>query len=61
MRRELGHRYGEANTLMHLGDTHLAVGDPAAARQAWRSSLHLLDQLGEPDADLVRAKLDALG
>jgi hypothetical protein len=30
-------------------------------RRAWQSALRLLDQLGEPDADLALAKLDALG
>jgi hypothetical protein len=37
------------------------VGDPGAARDAWRLALAILDDLGHPDAGQVRAKLAALG
>lgn len=37
-----------------LGDTHLAAGDPDAARAAWRQALSTLDELGHPDAGQVR-------
>jgi DNA-binding SARP family transcriptional activator/tetratricopeptide (TPR) repeat protein len=57
IRREVGHRYGEANTLTHLGDTYHALGDTAGARRAWREALTILEQLGESDAEGVRAKL----
>jgi DNA-binding SARP family transcriptional activator/tetratricopeptide (TPR) repeat protein len=60
LRRELGHRYGEANTLAHLGDTYEALGDADEARRAWRGALALLEQLREPDAERVRAKLARL-
>ncbi|WP_173068456.1 AfsR/SARP family transcriptional regulator [Phytohabitans houttuyneae] len=61
LRRDLGHRYGEANTLDHLGDTYEALGDTEQARRAWRGALTVLEQLREPDADRVRAKLTRLG
>lgn len=55
--RELEDRYYEADTLKHLGDTHHAAGDDGAAHAAWHQALGILDQLGHPDANLVRAKL----
>lgn len=57
--REVGERYFEAATLAHLGQTWQAAGDPRAARTAWRQALDILDQLGHPDADQVRARLAA--
>jgi hypothetical protein len=58
--RDLTDRYYESDTLTHLGDTHLAVGDPDAARAAWRQALTILDDLDHPDAQNVRAKLHHL-
>jgi tetratricopeptide (TPR) repeat protein len=55
--RVLGDRYYEADTLASLGDTHHAAGLPDRARGAWRQALGILDQLGHPDADHLRAKL----
>ena len=55
--REHGYLDKEAATLSRLGDTHHAAGNPAAARDAWRLSLAILDELGRPDAELVRAKI----
>jgi tetratricopeptide (TPR) repeat protein len=57
-RRELGDRYYESASLHRLGDTHLAAGDPAAAADAWRAALTILDTLGHADAAQVRTKLD---
>ena len=57
LRRELGDRWGEATTLAHLGDAHCATGDFLAAQDTWRYSVEILDQLGHPDADQIRAKL----
>jgi tetratricopeptide (TPR) repeat protein len=54
--RDLGH-HEEAITLNHLGDTHYAAGNLEEARTAWRQSLAVLDQLGHPDVDKIRAKL----
>jgi tetratricopeptide (TPR) repeat protein len=57
LRRELGDRWGQATTLAHLGDAHHSIGDLVAAGDAWRYSVEILDQLGHPDADQIRAKL----
>jgi DNA-binding SARP family transcriptional activator/tetratricopeptide (TPR) repeat protein len=59
--RELADRYNEAGTLDRLGDVHHGAGDVRAARWAWTQALRLLDELGHPDSDRVRAKTDAPG
>lgn len=55
--RQLGDFYGEAHCLFGLGDANEAVGDRAAARQAWREALSILGEMLHPDADRVRARL----
>jgi len=55
--REAAERYYEATTLTHLGDSHRAAGQPDLARGAWRRALEILDQLGHPDAEQIRARL----
>jgi tetratricopeptide (TPR) repeat protein len=55
--RQLGDRYNEADTLTTLGDTHHAAGALDRAQTAWRGAVHILDQLGHPDADDVRSRL----
>jgi len=47
----------QAVTLDHLGDTCLAAADPAAARDAWKQALAILEDLRHPAADHLRAKL----
>jgi DNA-binding SARP family transcriptional activator len=51
------HRYYEADTLDHLGDTHDAAGKPHQAHDAWQQALDILNDLRHPGADQVRAKL----
>jgi tetratricopeptide (TPR) repeat protein len=46
-----------AETYSHLADTHAALREFPAARDAWQQALDLLDGLGHPDAELVRANL----
>jgi hypothetical protein len=53
---DLGDRYYEADTLVRLGDTHLAADNPDGARTAWQRALDILTELDHPDADTVRAK-----
>ena len=57
--RDLGNRYEEAHTLGRLADTHNAISDPEAARAAYTQALTILDDLDHPDAEHVRAKLEA--
>ncbi len=55
----LGNRYSEADTLVSLGDAHQAFADPASARGAWQRALTILEHLGDPRADAVRARMRA--
>jgi tetratricopeptide (TPR) repeat protein len=52
----LNHELG--TTLRLLGETHLAAGDRTAGAHCLRQALTLLDQLGVPAADEVRALLE---
>ena len=52
------HQLARAHT--GLGHAHRALGDPAAARANYMTALALYTELGVPDADDVRACLDAL-
>jgi hypothetical protein len=60
LRRDLGDRHGEADTLTHLGDTHHAASNPTAAHDAYQQALTILEDLDHPDADTVRARLHDL-
>jgi tetratricopeptide (TPR) repeat protein len=55
--RRIGERWEEAETLSRLGDTHFAAGEEEAAHLAWERAAAILDELGHPHADEVRAKL----
>jgi DNA-binding SARP family transcriptional activator len=55
--REIGNRFELAATLSNLGDARDAAGQPAAARDAWRQALTILDDLHHPDAAHIHAKL----
>jgi DNA-binding SARP family transcriptional activator/tetratricopeptide (TPR) repeat protein len=55
--RFLGNRYYQADTLTHLGDTHHAAGDSDAAAAAWHHALAILDDLGHPAAEQLRARI----
>jgi tetratricopeptide (TPR) repeat protein len=55
--REAGDRYNEADVLTHLGEVHAAADAPGAARDAWQQAVRILDELGHPDADQLRSKL----
>ncbi len=59
--REMGSRWGVGETLGHLGDARHAAGDAAGARAAWEEALAILDDLQQPEADGIRAKLRELG
>jgi DNA-binding SARP family transcriptional activator/tetratricopeptide (TPR) repeat protein len=54
---DTGDRRGRAETLAHLGDAHQAARHPEAARRAWQQALAILDDLHDPAAARVRARL----
>jgi DNA-binding SARP family transcriptional activator len=57
--RKLADRSNVAEILTHLGDAHLDAGSPGQARDAWQQALVILDELHDPGAGQVRAKLTA--
>jgi tetratricopeptide (TPR) repeat protein len=58
--RGLDARHFESDTLTRLGDSQHAVGDHDAARETWQRAVHLLDDLGSPQAGPVQARLSLL-
>ncbi|RZS41076.1 DNA-binding SARP family transcriptional activator [Herbihabitans rhizosphaerae] len=46
-----------ALSVLELGEVRLRQGRPVEARLCWTKALHLFEQAGHPDAELVRAKL----
>src|SRR5205823_6336707 len=56
LRHILGARYSRAETLVRLGDTFAMAGDPGAAAKAWGQALSILEALGHPDAEDVKAR-----
>jgi tetratricopeptide (TPR) repeat protein len=59
--RELADRFNEADTLVNLGDLWSRAGDSEAARRSWAGALAIFDEIGHPDGDEVRARLDGSG
>lgn len=54
------HHYHEAVTLLRLGDSNYAAGNPDATRSAWQQALAILEELEHADADAVRQRLHDL-
>jgi tetratricopeptide (TPR) repeat protein len=59
-RRLKGDYFLQADVFTRLGDTHLAMGELAAARAPWQQALVILDDLAHRDAAGVRARLQEL-
>jgi tetratricopeptide (TPR) repeat protein len=56
--RQTGHRYQQAESLGHLGDTYQASGAHEAACTAWRAALAILNDMQHPDAAKIRNRLE---
>jgi tetratricopeptide (TPR) repeat protein len=54
---EVGDRYNQARTLIRFGDVQHANGDADAGRRTWQDALQILEQLGHPDAEGLRTRL----
>ncbi|MFJ4984224.1 AfsR/SARP family transcriptional regulator [Streptomyces sp. NPDC088732] len=61
MYREIRDGYLEADTLVHIADTHIAAGAVNGAAGALRQALAILEGIGHPDARGVREKLHGTG
>jgi tetratricopeptide (TPR) repeat protein len=57
--RACGARDIEALALRDLGRAHFEQADPASARDCWRRSFDILDELGDPVAEELRGLLEA--
>ena len=55
-----GRKFAHGRTLRLMGEAYHAAGDRAAGEARLRRALDVLDQLGVPDADEVRALLEHL-
>ncbi|QFZ19747.1 ATP-binding protein [Saccharothrix syringae] len=55
--RKVGNRHGEAETLRTSGDVHHDLGDEATARALWHEALLIFDDLGDPQAEHLRARV----
>jgi ATP/maltotriose-dependent transcriptional regulator MalT len=58
LQRWMGHRVGEARSLILLGDIFDAAGDRDTATQHWREGLSLCVEIGLADASEVRDRLE---
>jgi tetratricopeptide (TPR) repeat protein len=61
MYEKAGDRFELAAALDRLGNTHQSVPDVKTAQDCWEKALAILDDLGNPDAAQIRAKLRLLG
>jgi len=61
IRHETGDRRGEARTLFGLGAVKAHLGSPGEARASWQRALAIFDDLDDPQAARVRARLEKLG
>jgi hypothetical protein len=59
--RDSGDPFYEADSLVHLGDSHAAAGDSHRARDAWQAAVTILDEMAHPNAATVRARLSRIG
>lgn len=55
--RQIGDLYGQAESLDNLGLALDGLGDRRGAEKCWLESVTLFEELGEPKADEVRARL----
>ncbi|MER5601563.1 BTAD domain-containing putative transcriptional regulator [Streptomyces sp. NPDC002265] len=55
--RRIRDSYLEADTLVHIADTHLALGRTDSAGRTLRQALDILEHIGHPSAEGVRARL----
>ncbi|GAA3438284.1 tetratricopeptide repeat protein [Kutzneria kofuensis] len=53
-------RYGLAFTYEGLGDVHRQLGSSAEARRNWQHALEIFDVVGDPRAERLRTRIEAL-
>jgi tetratricopeptide (TPR) repeat protein len=60
IQRQIGDRYGEAETLRSLAQTQRQLNDLDGSRESLRSALSIFQALGDPQEDTVKAELEQL-
>jgi tetratricopeptide (TPR) repeat protein len=60
IQREIGDRYGEAETLHSLSQVQLRLKDLDGSQDSLSSALSIFRALGDPQADIVEAELQQL-
>jgi tetratricopeptide (TPR) repeat protein len=60
LQREAEEPFGEAWTLVHLGNAWRDMARADEARECWRRAVAMMEELGVPQAEKVRARLQAL-
>jgi DNA-binding SARP family transcriptional activator/tetratricopeptide (TPR) repeat protein len=58
--KETKNRHPQADTLAHLAAVHDAMGNASAAHKALQQALRLLEELGSPDVQDIRARVHRL-
>ena len=56
--RQYGNRWAEGTTLQALGDARNAMGESESAHNCWREALAIFEELNDPGADDIRARLN---
>jgi len=57
VREHAGHRLGQAQSLRALGDLLQELREADAAHASWRQALTIFEELGDPQAGELRARL----
>ncbi len=60
MAREIGDPYEEAKILEGIAETTLSTQRPDAARIVFRQALDIFEQLGVPEAESARIRIEAM-
>lgn len=58
--REMNDLYEEGKILEGIAETTVITEGPMAARIVFRQALHIFDQLGMPEAELARIRLEII-
>ena len=57
VRQHTGDRHGQAQTLRALGDLRQELREAEAAHSSWQQALAIFEELGDPQAGELRARL----
>ncbi|MDQ0808404.1 tetratricopeptide (TPR) repeat protein [Streptomyces sp. B3I7] len=58
--RPMGDRHLMAETLVHIGETHLAAENPENTALSWRMALSIFQEFDHPDVEQLKVRLAQL-